>query len=1381
MTKQRAALAQPHHGQRDQRSASESGADNENDQDNDHDMDADQEDHDDQDGQANGTAETRIKRRRLTQACDVCRKKKIKCDGLKPTCANCAKVDANCTYLPSMKKRGPRQGYIELLEKRLDKMEQMLHQGPAAGLDPPEPLDRRSVLGAGEADTADAPKTGVRGKEQIESRYFGNTSVFGHYSAKDRPPFYADKCKPPFPESNISMINSRNPLYGIKDEVPRKDILDHLIQLFFDSVYYQFPIIHPATFMEQYKEGKVSPNLLNAICAGVARFSDHPDVVTTPAFLAGEPFATNVRACVVDSIDIPTVSNVQALLFLAMYEYGAARGPRAWMFGGMAIRMAQELGLNREDSSPVFYLQGDWVMRETRRRTFWACFIMDVLASSSSGRPRMIDERDCEVLLPSEDNAWHEARPVVTEMLDDEHDEQPQEARSPVDPLHANVQKPTAEPVSAVPIDKETPQQNANPKTPSKSHSLSSFAYLIRILAILGKVSQYVNRPRNKKSVPPNEPGSEFSIIDAALSAWMNSIPSNLTYSVANADMLKDKAEGCIVVFMHVLYHTSVVLLHRPILAADKASFPLESHFVETSVARCSEAASKVSEVLDFVSTQSCPPRVFISSFFAYPVFTTATIHITNAFASDASVAARARRNLSTHVKILQTMKSYWAMADKFFYIIRDLYSIQSKISSSAASGGIIVPQVVSHNPHGCSRDHAADNAVQSLKASSEKREKTGDAGALGAQTGHGLDGNESAPRMVVNGKLASISSFLKSDSGLIALWRRATEMQVIDEANQEKRRVSAADAQKSHSLKVEEVGAKEQDMDEKELEEYRVRMNQLEIQEINQEFERQWKAKLEQDAKNATSESTASVSNPSRITELSQAVETETSEKNGESEALRQQSLQQEKRQKEGETSGNPRAVKQARVAKPANAPARANNSRKTRAYSTSNHPQLDAATSEANLSSSWSAGQPNFSSSQPLYQPGGVASSLQQGGPMQGQDTMASLSFGDSVGAQGAGDVNQHLMSIYAQQHRDQESISQSIDMAQNANIQRQQQQLQRQQQQAQMSSSLAFGPVGGFSSGFMPQGSAPVQSNSSFPQFQQQSQQSSSFSGPGFGPPLVYGSSYSQTQDPRIQAEPLNSIFDFAMPLGDLNFLSSSFQMTPMMMQESQRYNGQGTGQAQPTSTNQQQQQPMGSGPSPMSNHLSPTPSSLHGMPGSLASESGSSQSPASPATSIGSTNLLMTGMENGGNTGRGRASSNSKSPPSTNNISPGLHSFMMSDEAFADMQSTPDSLVRYLQHHHQQQQRQHQQQQLDMQPLLNQQNSLIYDDYMQWMPGTGAGSQAPLSFSPQAQSQPQQQQQQHGVAQTAGAMSSMGMDLDPSNSSHLRMQSTIPSFS
>lgn len=525
-----------------------------------------------------------------------------------------------------MKKRGPRQGYIELLEKRLDKMEKMLQHGPSAAILDPELLDSTSILDSPlrPAMASDRDRKSDR-SPTTETRFFGSSSVFSEYLASGE--VNLDTVQDKGLDANGPRL--KKPLYGIRDEIPRKDILDHLINLFFDSVYYQFPILHPATFMQQYKEGKVPPNLLNAICASVARFSNHPDVLTTPAYLAGEPFATNVRGVLFDSIDVPTVSNVQALIFLCMYEYGAARGPRAWMFGGMAIRQAQELGLNREDSSPVFYLRGDWVVRETRRRTFWACFMIDVLSSSSSGRPRMIDERDCEVLLPSEDNAWCEARPVVTEMLNSEHespssdeknnqDDDDASESSQRDNLHNDIDR------NMDTLDSSTSGEQAQVE-PGKPPSLSSLAYLIRVLAILGRVSQYVNRPRSKKAIPANEVGSEFSTIDAALGAWVGSVPHHLIYSREN-NVLQDKNEGSIIVFMHIVYHTAVVLLHRPILAADKASFPVASHFVENSTARCAEAANRVSEILEFVSTQSCPAQVFISSFFAYPVFTTATM-----------------------------------------------------------------------------------------------------------------------------------------------------------------------------------------------------------------------------------------------------------------------------------------------------------------------------------------------------------------------------------------------------------------------------------------------------------------------------------------------------------------------------------------------------------------------------------------------------------------------------------------------------------------------------------------------------------------------------------------------------------------------------------
>lgn len=58
-----------------------------------------------------------VKRKRVTQACDYCRKKKAKCDGAHPVCSSCKACGAICVY-PVSKKRGLRTGYLNQLERR---------------------------------------------------------------------------------------------------------------------------------------------------------------------------------------------------------------------------------------------------------------------------------------------------------------------------------------------------------------------------------------------------------------------------------------------------------------------------------------------------------------------------------------------------------------------------------------------------------------------------------------------------------------------------------------------------------------------------------------------------------------------------------------------------------------------------------------------------------------------------------------------------------------------------------------------------------------------------------------------------------------------------------------------------------------------------------------------------------------------------------------------------------------------------------------------------------------------------------------------------------------------------------------------------------------
>lgn len=52
-------------------------------------------------------------------ACILCRKRKLRCDGARPTCGTCKRLSHDCAYDEVRKKSGPKRGYVKLLEARL--------------------------------------------------------------------------------------------------------------------------------------------------------------------------------------------------------------------------------------------------------------------------------------------------------------------------------------------------------------------------------------------------------------------------------------------------------------------------------------------------------------------------------------------------------------------------------------------------------------------------------------------------------------------------------------------------------------------------------------------------------------------------------------------------------------------------------------------------------------------------------------------------------------------------------------------------------------------------------------------------------------------------------------------------------------------------------------------------------------------------------------------------------------------------------------------------------------------------------------------------------------------------------------------------------------
>lgn len=95
-----------------------------------------------------------------------------------------------------------------------------------------------------------------------------------------------------------------------------------------------------------------------------------------------------------DVLDNSSISNVQALLIYAYsleLEKGIG-GSKTWNVLGVAIRMAQDLGLHRKMQSDVHNNQSD---SEIRRRVFGGCVVADrwVSAIVSSFLPPCVENR----------------------------------------------------------------------------------------------------------------------------------------------------------------------------------------------------------------------------------------------------------------------------------------------------------------------------------------------------------------------------------------------------------------------------------------------------------------------------------------------------------------------------------------------------------------------------------------------------------------------------------------------------------------------------------------------------------------------------------------------------------------------------------------------------------------------------------------------------------------------------------------------------------------------------------------------------------------------------------------------------------------------------
>ncbi|KAF2817009.1 uncharacterized protein BDZ99DRAFT_456812 [Mytilinidion resinicola] len=374
--------------------------------------------------------------------------------------------------------------------------------------------------------------------------------------------------------------------------------------------------------------------------------------------------------------------------------------------------MAYALQLHRDlDYDPLGGENGErkklsFIDREIRRRTMWACFLMDRFNSSGTERPLFVNEQFIQVQLPVREQLYIDEIPASTEALDGG-------------------------------VSTSNSEQLLDAKA-----NMGVMAYLIRLVAIWGELIKYLNLGGiERETIPTWDPKSTFNCIKDRLRKFKETLPESLVHNEENLKSHAIEGSANQLLYMHILYYQSVLFLNRFARPSSSANgdnirkLGRTSHLTESGahtpndipqefLAKAARNALEAAEQMSIVISASEDYNV-VAPFVGYSAFFSSTIHIRGVFSKNPQLEAQSKKYLACNVKYLTKMKKYWGM---FHYIaenLKDLYRQHADAvlrGSSAGNGKVPQEQIFQYGdwfdryPHGVSNTDYEDPATKAKR-----------------------------------------------------------------------------------------------------------------------------------------------------------------------------------------------------------------------------------------------------------------------------------------------------------------------------------------------------------------------------------------------------------------------------------------------------------------------------------------------------------------------------------------------------------------------------------------------------------------------------------------------------------------------------------------
>lgn len=456
-----------------------------------------------------------------------------------------------------------------------------------------------------------------------------------------------------------------------------------MIQLYSEYVHPMFPIVSRSTFATLYSQ-KLS---------SVTQASLHSSDLATVSFnaLLLSVFANACRCADVTSSDndgsdyaseaVRLIYSVhgrshpllcQALLLLGYYSVGMGVVEAAWMYIGMAVRMAEALGIHRtaEELAP----SGHGVLtiedQQMRQQIWSGCLVADRYMAVLLGRPSAIQLSAFDV--------------------------------APVD-----ISQSREEGVFYSPLHVDHRVQLGNEST-----ALLCFNASRSLSCIIGSVMDElypITQP------PKSHLERRAKHLEYRLSQWRQLLPSALLFDQSRIGVLPPPC----VLELHLQYWRTVILLHRAFIHGPltRGFYSGPDSMQSKALATCRDAAGQISSIVAMMQNQ---PSRFSSAFVpgyllcvgVVDVLTLTILH------HDEAASARLRSTLAA----LQRIETTWPMA----CVVRSSLDRAMSNTASASIDTLRSPMTLRHK-RSAREVFADDETVGGAKKMSDRQSPTSD------------------------------------------------------------------------------------------------------------------------------------------------------------------------------------------------------------------------------------------------------------------------------------------------------------------------------------------------------------------------------------------------------------------------------------------------------------------------------------------------------------------------------------------------------------------------------------------------------------------------------------------------------------------------------